>query len=353
MKNLNKLFLLIILASLTFAFYGCGDEDTVYGDWKQISYFGGAGLSDAAAFVIGNKGYVYAGYDGDDRLRALWEWNPEADKQWTQMATPPVEMIGRTAPVAFAIGTNGYVGLGYSGENLGFEGGDYLKDFYEINTLTNTWTKKADFAGSAREGAVNFALNGIGYVGCGYDKKCQMDFYKYDPSTDTWSDGPMMSEIGGTGGSKRYHATTFIYKDEAYVIGGINNLQTVTDFWKFNPTTQKWTMLNYIADKTDNSWDDDYGNMAREYPCVFVIDDKAYMTTGSNSSGSLLTDTWAYDFASDKWDDAPSFEGRSRTAALAFSINNRGIILTGRSGSFPFDDMWEYLPDQEYDLQTK
>lgn len=352
MKNLNKLLLFLILAPVTFAFYGCGDEETVYGDWKQISYFAGDGLSDAASFVIGTKGYIYAGYDGDYRLNALWEWNSTTGV-WTQMATPPIEMIGRTAPVAFAIGTNGYVGLGYAGENLGFEGGDYLKDFYEINTLTNTWTKKADFIGDAREGAINFALKGIGYVGCGYDKKTQMDFYKYDPSTDTWSDAPMMSVVGGTGGSKRYHATTFIYKDEAYVIGGVDNMQTATDFWKFNPDTQKWTQLNYIIDRTDNSWDDDYGNIAREYPCVFVIDNVAYMTTGSNSSGSLLNDTWAYDFAADRWDDAPAFEGRSRTAALAFSINNRGIILAGRSGSWPFDDMWEYFPGQEYDLQTK
>ncbi len=347
MKNLNRLLLLLLLTPVLFAFYGC-KEDIVYGDWIRVSDFSGVARSDASSFVIGKKGYVFGGYDGDDRLKDLWEYDTELDT-WTQLAPLPdtdegLGIVGgaaRNSASAFAIGNKGYIGLGYDGKN-------YLKDFWEIDVTTNTWTKRDDFPGSARNGAIGFAVLGKGYFGGGFDDNYQKDLYVFDPTTNLWA------SAGDIRGSKRYNGGAFVYKDEVYIVGGMNNQALVTDFYKFNPALPEavaWTELNRIADVTDNDWDDDYATIARQYPCIFIIDDWAYMTCGSTKS-SLVNETWGYDFDADKWNDFPAFEGTSRSAAVAFSVDNRGFVLTGRSSSYRFDDVWEFLPDQEYDTQT-
>ncbi len=333
MKNLNRLFLLLLLAPALFSFYSCG-EATIYGDWIRVSDFSGVARSDAASFVIGNKGYVFGGYDGEDRLSDLWEFDSEADS-WTQLAEFPG--IPRNSATGFAIGTKGYVGLG-------FDGNDYMNDFWEYDTQTDAWTQKDNFKGSARTGAIGFGLKGKGYMGLGFDDNFLKDMYQFDPAAAVDNQWVKIADIGG---SKRNNATVFTYKDEAFVVGGVNNGLYVADFWKFDPVNQKWIEMNAIKDQTDNSWDDHYKGIVRQYGLAFVIGQKAYLTGGTGESG-LINTNWEYVFADDKWDEASAFEGTSRTAGLAFSLGTRGFILTGRSSNYRFDDVWEFLPDQEY-----
>ena len=125
-----------------------------------------------------------------------------------------------------------------------------------------------------------------------------------------------------------------------------NNGSYVTDFWMFDPSTESWTEKAQIADKTDESFDDDY-NIKRINAVALVIDDKVYLSTGE--SGSLRSDTWEYNPITDRWNEKTAFEGSSRSGAVGFSYNNRGFILTGRSASYYFDDMYELMPNDEYD----
>jgi len=338
MKNLNRLLLLAFLLPVAAFFSGC-KESTDWGDWIELKEFSGTTRSDAASFIIGNNGFVFGGYDGDKRLSDLWMMNPDNDT-WTQMANlADFGGVARNSASAFAIGTNGYIGLG-------FDGNDYLKDFWQYNSLTNSWTRKADFEGSARYGAVGFALDGKGYMGTGYDDKFQNDIYRYDPSADTWT-------LTGALGKKRVNATAFVYNNTAYVLGGSRDGAAVPEFEKFTSATQTWSDLEKMSDATSEGFDDNYDNLAREYPCVFVIaskegPDKAYMTCGQRG-GTLLNDTWEYDFATDRWKTTTQFQGTTRVQAVALTLNGRGIILTGRNSVYRFDDVWEFLPKQKND----
>ena len=95
--------------------WGCesdDDSDSDYvGNWIELSDFEGLPRTDAVAFTIGNKAYLGTGYDGTDRLKDFWEYDP----------------------------------------------------------LVNQWTKKTDFPGAARNGAVGFGTNSKGYIGTGFD----------------------------------------------------------------------------------------------------------------------------------------------------------------------------------------
>jgi N-acetylneuraminic acid mutarotase len=69
----------------------------------------------------------------------------------------------------------------------------------------------------------------------------------------------------------------------------------------------------------------------------------AYLTTGEN--GSITSTTWQYDPANDQWAQKTAFEGSSRTGAVAFSLADRGFVITGRSGSLVFDNGFEFHPN--------
>ena len=101
----------------------------------------------------------------------------------------------------------------------------------------------------------------------------------------------------------------------------------------------------------DDDYDDDYTSIVRSYGCAFVIDGQAYLALGKTSAGSHRSNYWVYSPSSDLWRssetedyDFTPFEGSSRTNAICFSTGKRGIITTGGSGNYMYDDTWELKP---------
>ena len=101
--------------------------------WTQKAGFSGTGNAEFRAFAINDNVYIVGPSPN------LWQYNTLTDT-WTQMAA--LTGSQRNSPVAFAIGTKGYFGTGGS-----------FNDFYEYDEPTNTWTTKANFGGTGREGA--------------------------------------------------------------------------------------------------------------------------------------------------------------------------------------------------------
>jgi hypothetical protein len=139
---------------------------------------------------------------------------------WTQKADFPVPTVFASA---FSIGDKGYIGLGAIPS--------YTTTFWEYDTTANTWTQNANFPGPARAGAMSFAIDSLGYIGCGTTASVQFkDFYEYHPSTNTWV---QKADFGGT---PRFQGFGFSINGKGYIGTGeytINNLQV--DFWEYDP----------------------------------------------------------------------------------------------------------------------
>lgn len=328
--------LLMVLFLSLFSFFSCSDDSDsdLVGNWIKRSDFGGPVRGDASCFVIGRKAYVVGGYNGRQRLKDSWEFNIDQG-YWTQKADFPG--AARNSTFAFGSEQKGYYGTGFDGIN-------YYKDFWEFDPVNNEWTQKPDFPGGERYGVTAFYLKGIGYVGTGFNTNYYMDFYKYDPSTETWETAPSIQ------GTKRTNATSFVINNKAYVVGGLANGTYPSDFWMFDPDTQTWEQKAQIANKTDDDFDDEYTTITRLNTVSFVINGLGYLATGE--AGGLNSYAWEYNPTTDRWTERTSFEGSARTAAVGFSIDNRGFILTGRgstsSTNLYFDDMWEFKPRDEY-----
>ena len=306
------------------------DDDDLIGNWKRIDDFEGDARSEAVSFTIGDYGYITTGTSTSERYRDMLEYNTTL-KYWTQKADFPG--TARNSAVAFAIGAKGYVGTGYDGSSR-------LNDFWEYDQASNTWTQKANFGGTGRYDAIGFAVNGKGYIGCGYDGNNLRDFWEYDPASDQWL------QKASVGGTKRIAAVSFVINNTAYILGGSNNGDVQKDLWAYDQASNTWIEKTKVYDYSSESYDDDYGSIARQNGVAFVIGNYVYLNNGENS-GSINGTTWQYDPASDRWTQKTSFEGTSRTGAVGFTLNNRGFVLTGRNGSLIMDNAYEFLPNDE------
>lgn len=217
------------------------------------------------------------------------------------------------------------------------------------NVIDTTWVDSipTPFGGGARYGAVGFSLNGYGYVtcGCNMNQNYLKDLWQLDPSTNTWTQKTSL------GGLKRNFPVAFVINGYAYVVTGVDNGLYCDDMWKYNSTNDTWTEMREIANVTNYTFDDNYKNIIRSNACAVVINGIAFLSCGINQSG-YRSETWQYDPTYDQWTQKTSFEGAARTDAVGITVNDgtndRGFIGTGTSVKVKYDDLWELQPNAGY-----
>ncbi|WP_321298239.1 hypothetical protein [Marinifilum fragile] len=309
-------------------------EISYSGNWIKKSSFEGSSRSGAVSFVIGDYAYVGTGYDGKDCLKTFYKYS--LTQGWTKIQSE-FPGVSRREAVAFTANGKAYVGLGVDNND------ERLGDFYEFDPTTDTWnTTPIDMSNgpTARQGAVAFSINGIGYVGTGYgfqdgdDRNNLKDFYKYE--NGTWNKIAFPGE-------KTRNSTVSVINNKAYIISGESNL-TTKYVWEYNPAKVS-SMSNGWTRKKDLNNDNGCENAQRTQAVSFVIDAKAYIATGRKSG--LSREVWEYDPTLDSWKQKTSLENEiaSREDAVAFSLNNRGFISTGTDTNSFFDDTWEFNPN--------
>ncbi|MGJ1407842.1 Kelch repeat-containing protein [Sphingobacterium siyangense] len=331
-KNWLLVLLAFVLTATTLS--SCkksDDDDDDEDEWFQKAAYKGPQTSAAASFVIDKIAYVTTGLASRTngtpfRIQNTYAYNATANT-WSEKTAFPG--VARNGAVGFTINNIGYVGAGNDGTNN-------LKDFYKYNPTSDTWEQIASLP-IAVNTAVAFTLNGVAYVGTGETTTAggttaTNEFYKYDPAKNTWED---VEDAPFT--AKRKGAFAFVINNIAYVGGGLSNGSYPKDFYKFDGS--KWTKLNDI-----NRDDDSYTyNLARSNASSFVINGYAFVVGGS--AGSVTNSIWKYYPNGDYWDnDNQVFQGSSRQDAVGFSIDGNGYITTGLNGSTRFDDTWMFTP---------
>jgi N-acetylneuraminic acid mutarotase len=331
MKQIKYFFFLpasFILLALACNKSSSSNTDEQNGNWVTGSEGSLSIRYQCVSFVINDTAYEGFGYNGTKRYNDLWRFD---GSNWIQMASTPSTDTARSSAVGFAVNGKGYI-------TTGTDGYYKINSTWEFNPTLNQWTKKADFGGNPRYSATAFAIGNKGYVTCGFDdENYYKDIWEYDPSLDKWT------QKNSLGGFKRRNATAFVYNNQAYILTGLGGGGTnVNDFWKYNPVSDSCTALRKIANISSDSYDDDYSDIVRNSAVSFVLGNKAYLTLGIN--GGYTKKTWEYDFATDAWVRKTPFERSEREGAVAFTIKGRAFVSTGKSGSYYFDDVEEFLP---------
>ena len=306
--------------------------DTQLGNWVQAASIEAYPRSNAVCFVIGNHAYVGLGYNETiaqpGRLTDFWTFS--VDSGWTQIQSFPG--APRSNASGFSIGNYGYVGTGWDGYSV-------FNDFWQYDPVANVWTRKADYTGGPRYDAVGFSVQGKGYIGTGFNNYWLNDFYQYDPAQDKWSVTP------GTSGNfnKRRGAVAFVYNDQAYIVTGSNSGGMVRDMWKFDPSeSAAWHQLADITNTNSATFDDGYTDIEREGATIFVNGNQAFLSTGTNVS--MVTSTWAYDIAADRWSRRTAWQRASRNGAVSFTVSGMSYLGAGSTGSGTLDDFDQFQP---------
>jgi hypothetical protein len=236
---------------------------------------------------------------------------------------------GRVWPASFRIGNKGYFGTGNNGTTQ-------TKDFWEYNTINNTWTQKANFGGLAREGALGLSIGNKGYIGLGVTVGTRLnDFWEYDTATNTWANKRAFP------GTKRGYAVGFSIGTKGYIgTGETSNLVFVKDFWEYDTTTGNWTQKA------------DFGGVVRGYAVGFSIENKGYIATGYTTSSLKLADFWEYDTSTNSWTQKANFPGSPRYRSYGVGIGKSAFIGMGFSDvANETQDFYQY--DQNTDTWVK
>ncbi len=246
-----------------------------------------------------------------------------AQNSWTQKASIPG--LGRRGPVGFAIGNKGYVGTGLYDPTVTLR-----NDFWEYDPATNTWTQKANFPGTARFCATSFVIGNFGYVGNGCDAypvyHWPTDFWKYDPSTNTWS------QVANFIAAGRYNAPAFVVGTKAYCGTGWNQTHYFNDFYEYNSVTDSWTALS------------NFPGVVRESSFACSIGNIGYL--GGGYTGGIVNDFYKYDPTTGVWTPLANYPYNMYNGA-SFVLNNMFYVGTGGTSLSPFlctNRFWVYNP---------
>lgn len=348
MKNLTPaLFTVLTLALPVVLFTGCTkdtDDDDLVGNWALAGEYRGDARSEAVCFLIGNKAYVGTGYfETIQAYNNLFFRYNLTEQNWESVS--PFPGAARRGAASFVVNGKAYVVGGLKNNGTG-----NLDEVHEFDPAVDdptddipnggTWTQLEPFKGGARRDAIAWSMGNKGYIASGYNTGGLQDLWEFDPTQPA---GLRWKELKNLKNRKRSQSVVFVIDNKAYVVSGFNNDAALADMQVWDGTD--WTVKRTLTNESDESYDDEYTSITRYNAVAFVMNGKGYITTGK--SGSLNSDTWEYDPATDLWVKRTAFEGTGREGAVSFTWNNRGFVLTGRSGSSPLDDMYEFFPNAE------
>lgn len=253
--------------------------------------------------------------------------NAQNPDTWTKKAD--FMGIPRAGAIAFSINGYGYLGATGIYDSSTIPGYFYPSDMWQYNPQSNVWIQKSPFPGSGRYYTVCFTINSKAYVGLGTSDGIAdplNEMWEYDPANDTWT---RKADFPGGG---RQGIVGFSIGSKGYVGMGTDTIME-KDFWQYDPVADSWTRKN------------DFTGGLRTGSFAFSVQDKGYIGLGIEPYNLTLTrrDLWQYDTLVDSWTQKANFPGMATNALFWFSIGAKEYIGTGNdSANNSYTNFWEY-----------
>jgi hypothetical protein len=266
------------------------------------------------SFTVGNYAYVGLGDNNDGVLTDFWQYNSLEDS-WSSTRKFPGE--GRTEAISFSLGGMGYVGMGGIWIQ---DGTTTYTDFWQYDQEDDIWTQKADVPvadGVALWGhSKTFTVNGKGYLiidGSG-------EFLEYTPETDSWLEITLPAEIDG-----------YSIIDGFCLSGTMSGYICMTKsdhtllFYEYTPTTNTWVTKSAPIFNISES-----ERFGRNYS--WIVSGKGYLYALKEDESGENTYTlgfWVYDTTTDIWTRKSDFFNVDYLdrLSISFSVNDTGYII--------------------------
>ncbi len=245
--------------------------------WTQKANFGGGNRLQAVGFSIGNMGYFGTGYNWSTIFNDLWQYNPTTDT-WVQKTSLPG--LARKNSSSFVIGNNGYIVAGVNGSG-------YLNELWEYNSISDSWFQKANFPSTTRIDGSAFSICDKGYFGLGETSSSPplylKDFWEYNSVSNSWIQKAIFP------GVKRNESAHFSIGYKGYVgLGQGNGLPFYNDFYEYTPDSA-CGIPTIISDLESSDLNFTiYPNPAREEFTVYGLQFQTYKLKVFDSNGKVV-----------------------------------------------------------------
>lgn len=312
---MHKLTLLILI-SLSFDFFA---QDY----WFVRDTVKGSPKSAMAATSFQNIGLIIGGLDEFGFKRKMYSYSPFQD-DWDEevsLGGPSGDGLERGSSCAFTLYHENmqiaYVCLGQTPTV------PYMKDLWEFNPQTETWSQKANFSGTPRRQAVCFTAANVAYVGTGEDASgLKKDFYAYDPESNSWT------QVADFAGTARRDAVAFELNGYGFVGTGDDGTLK-NDLWMYDFQSDTW------IDKAS------FPGTPRAGAVAWGAFPVAYLGTGEDDSGAFKNDLYEYNYFLNAWVQRANMPAPGRKNAFAFYIDGVSYVGAGYNGVF-LEDFWAY-----------
>ena len=311
--------LVVFLLFFPFAVFG------QYNTWTKLNDVGMGKRERATGFSIGSLGYLCGGIDTAEVIhKDLWAYDPQTDT-WTQKADLPGS--ARRDAISFVIDNFAYVGSGM--DSISGPIGTTLKDFWRYNPSTNSWSTVADFPGAGGNGvyfATGFSVGGKGYL-CGGKTGASLysnQLWEYKPSNNQWI------QRANFPGGVRYQMLSFVVGNKAYVGMGTDQNIFKKDVYCYDPGANNWQSIA------------PFPAYERGSASAFTLEERGFVCLGNN--GGLLSDLLEYNPQTDTWTLRAAYGGSERKSAVSFVIDNKAYVGTGNGYSGKKDSWYVYTP---------
>ena len=239
--------------------------------------------------VRGDSIYYFGGSDtwtGTIRFPTVYKFDGNSWQEYTSM--PDNDVWGISTAIK---GDRAFIYGGYS------NGTNKLRIFNFIDT-TWVYATSSPSIGSSYGHTMECVQDSLYMFFNGY-------VYRYDISSDTWSQRETLSK----GGS---YLQSTVYQDEIYLTGW-----STSTFFKYNPVRNDWTQLADLPHFV-------IGGSIRG------VDDKIYYVGGTSGfGGGTFNNTMVYDIAANQWSDTSITLSANRAYMADVLYKNNFYVIGG------------------------
>jgi hypothetical protein len=295
---------------------------TIYEPWIQLNNLPWPNAPIPTGVSLNNRGYVTI-LTSEQRL---YEYNPGNDSWIPKNYLPFINPEN-----AFVTDNHIYLISFFSG-------------VYQYNQDTDQWIEKENLPPTNYPyGYSTFSIGTSGYVCGGYDGggywSSTNRLLKYNEETNLWtqkSDFPLPGIFEGIG---------FSINEKGYVgLGRSARYTPILELYEYDPDTNQWTLKISFEDIMYES------NFGRSLSNVFVINEKAYIFSGSRVLGTYYwtrnKDIYEFDPIANTIRRLPDNPSPERIYSFSFAVNGKGYIGGGSGPGFTHNDFWEFDPEK-------
>ena len=239
--------------------------------WTQrrdypITYANGAIVATASGKAIVGLGenYLISGADND-----MYAYEP-LNNSWTKISPYPGKVVNNRGK-GFSIGPDVYVCMAYFG----------LDNFFQYNTLTNTWTKKTNWPHPTtdrdKRPEIALSYNNKGYIVTRLGNQND-ELWEYDPVAENWTQKASMpiSSNGKAG---------FLLGNALYVVAADGPDLESNYFYRYDFASDNWEDISHMLPPSVSA------------PTIVELGGKAYLMGGRNrTQNSFEANLYIWEF---------------------------------------------------------